>query len=219
MFVGARSPSERLQHVAPARFRRVEKLTAALQRDAAECVIAEFDGNRAMTRVPVLATARLVLREMDGADAPFILELQSEPAWLRFVGDKGVRNVEDARRYIETGPRASYAKNGFGLWLVESQDDGLPLGICGLIQRDSLPDVDIGFAFSERSWGQGFAHEAAAAVLAYGRDVLGIGRIVAITDPNNRASIRVLEKIGLRIERTWRGPADDAELLLFAPGG
>jgi len=172
-----------------------------------------------MTHVPVLATARLVLREMNRSDAPFILELLNEPAWLRFIGDKGVRDVEGASRYIETGPRTSYAKNGFGLWLVERQGDGLPLGICGLIQRDSLPDVDIGFAFSERFWGQGFAHEAAAAVLAYGRDVLGIGRIVAITDPDNRASIRVLEKIGLRQERTWRDPADDAELLLFAPAG
>lgn len=165
----------------------------------------------------VLETERLALRRIAIEDAPFILELVNEPAWLQFIGDKGVHCIEDACNYIRSGPMASYVENGFGLWLVEAHEGRVPLGICGLIRRDGLPDVDIGFAFLERHRRRGFAVEAATAVMAYGKSELGLERIVAITDPENHASIRVLEKLGLRFERTLRISADDVELSLFGP--
>ncbi|MGH8176253.1 MAG: GNAT family N-acetyltransferase, partial [Steroidobacter sp.] len=149
----------------------------------------------------VLETDRLVLRRLTEDDAPFIFRLVNEPSWLEFIGDKGVRSLEDAREYLRTGPLAMYARHGFGLYLVACKEDPAPLGMCGLIKRDSLPDVDIGFAYIPESWGKGYAVEAAAAVLAHGRDAFGLKRIVAITSLDNASSIRVLAKIGLSFER------------------
>ncbi|MFI4982343.1 MAG: GNAT family N-acetyltransferase, partial [Nevskiales bacterium] len=114
----------------------------------------------------VLETERLVLRRLVAEDAPFILELLSDPSWLRFIGDKGVRNLDDARLYIRIGPAAMYARLGHGLYLTELKDGGIPIGLCGLIKRDTLDDVDIGFAFLPQYRGQGYAREAAAATLA-----------------------------------------------------
>jgi ribosomal-protein-alanine N-acetyltransferase len=145
----------------------------------------------------VLETERLRLREFVPEDAAFILELVNEPDWLRFIGDRGIRDLDAARRYIEEGPRAMQAKHGFSLWCVESRRDGLPLGMCGLIKRDNLEHVDIGFAFLARHRGQGYAREAAAATLAQAR-ALGLGRLAAITDPANIRSIRLLETLGFQ---------------------
>jgi RimJ/RimL family protein N-acetyltransferase len=166
--------------------------------------------------VKVLETERLILRWMSTGDAGFILELLNEPSWLRFIGDRGVRTIEDARDYILNGPVAMYARLGFGLYLTELKEDGNPIGICGLIKRDFLDDVDIGFAFLPRYWGQGYAYEAASAVLAYGQGVLGLKRIVAITTPDNDRSARLLEKLGLRFERVVRYPDDSQDVRLFA---
>jgi RimJ/RimL family protein N-acetyltransferase len=163
-----------------------------------------------------LETARLLLRPLTADDAPFILELVNEPSWLRFIGDRGVRNLDDARRYVAEGPGAMYARHGVGLLLVESKEGGEPLGICGLIRRDALPDVDIGFAFVPRHWGKGYAHESAAAVLDHGRRDLGLRRIVAITSVDNESSIRLLEKLGMKYEQTIRMPGDSEDLKLFA---
>jgi RimJ/RimL family protein N-acetyltransferase len=163
-----------------------------------------------------LDTARLHLRPLTADDAPFILELLNEPSWIRFIGDRGVRTLGDARRYIAEGPGAMYERHGVGLLLVESKDDGDRLGICGLIRREALPDVDIGFAFVPRHWGKGFAFEAAEAVLEHGRRDLGLARIVAITSLDNESSIRLLEKLGMVFERTIRMPGEDEDLKLFA---
>lgn len=163
----------------------------------------------------VLETERLVLRRLSVDDAAFILELLNEPSFLRYIGDKGVRNVREAIRYLETGPLASYDRFGFGLYLVELKDAGVPIGMCGLIKRDSLPDVDIGFAFLPSFWSRGYAFESAVAVMTYGRDVLGLGRIVAITSPDNEASARLLEKVGLRYERLIKLADDQSEVRLF----
>jgi RimJ/RimL family protein N-acetyltransferase len=165
--------------------------------------------------VKILETERLVLRQMNVDDDKFIFDLVNEPAFIQNIGDKGVRTLEDARDYILTGPVASYAKFGFGLYLVELAETGAPIGICGLLKRDSLEDVDIGFAFLEKFWGKGFAHESAAAVMEYGRSVLGIERIVAITSPDNEGSIRVLSKLGLRFEKMIRMPGSDDDTRLF----
>ena len=165
----------------------------------------------------VLQSERLVLREFDLDDAQFILELLNEPAFLRFIGDKGVRTLGDAREYLTRGPIESYRRNGFGLYLAGLSEDGTPIGMCGLVKREGLADVDVGFALRSRYWSRGYAVEAARAVLAYGGESLNLGRIVAIAAPDNRASIAVLEKIGLEFERLIRLSADGPEVKLFGP--
>ena len=165
---------------------------------------------------PVLATERLVLRRLTEADAPFILVLLNDPAWLEFIGDKGVRTHEDARNYLRNGPIAMYEREGFGLFLVERRRDGIPMGMSGLIRRPSLADVDIGFAFLPDHRGQGYAHEAAAAVMAYGRDTLGLSRIVAIASPANARSAALLEKLEMVLEKTVMLDGHDHEVRLYA---
>ncbi|MFN2510226.1 MAG: GNAT family N-acetyltransferase [Pyrinomonadaceae bacterium] len=164
----------------------------------------------------VLETERLVLRRMTPDDAEFILKLVNEPSFIRFIGDKGVRSHADAVQYIQTGPMASYQRFGFGLYLVELKGRRVPIGMCGLLKRDSLPDVDVGFAFLPAFWSKGYAFEAAAAVKGLGKDVLGISRLVAITNPDNESSIKLLEKIGFRYERMIRLSEDAPEVKLFA---
>jgi RimJ/RimL family protein N-acetyltransferase len=159
---------------------------------------------------PIAATTRLTLREIDTADAPFILTLVNDPAWLRFIGDKNVRTQSDARRYIEAGPAAMYAQRGFGLWLAERREDGVPIGMCGLIKRDALPDIDLGFAFLPAFRGNGYAFEAAQAAVDFAWRRLGLRRVVAITAPDNDDSVRLLERLGFRFERMLR-LADDAQ--------
>jgi len=166
--------------------------------------------------VSVVATDRLVLRRLSTDDAEFILELLNEPSFLRFIGDKGVRTLDDAREYILRGPVDSYERNGFGLYLTVLKEGGVPIGICGLLKRESLEDVDVGFAFLPRFWSRGYAFESASAVMAYGRSALGLKRIVAVTNPDNDGSIRVLEKLGLRFEKMVRLSEDGPEIKLFA---
>ena len=163
----------------------------------------------------VLETERLVLRRMTADDAEFILKLVNEPSFIRFIGDKGVRNHADAVQYIQTGPVANYERFGFGQYLVELKDGRVPIGMCGLTKKDSLPDADIGFSFLPAFWSKGYAFEAAAAVKAYAKDVLGISRLVAVTIPDNESSIKLLEKIGLRFERMIRLSEDASEIKLF----
>lgn len=163
----------------------------------------------------VLETDRLVLRRLTLNDAPFILELLNEPSFLRFIGDRGVRDLQTARQYLLKGPIASYEKFGFGLYLVFLKESGDPIGICGLLKRDTLPDADVGFAFLPAHWRKGYAAESASAILTHGRRAFGLERIVAITSPDNLASIGVLEKIGLKFERLTRLGDDPREVRLF----
>ena len=164
----------------------------------------------------VLDTERLRLRLMTTADAEFIMQLLNDPDFVRYIGDKGVRTLDDAREYIRTGPVASYGRHGFGLWMVELKELGAPVGICGFLKRDTLADVDIGFAFLPQHRSRGYAMESASAVLHYGRNVLGLTRIVAITNPDNVESIRVLEKIGMSFERMIRITEHEPEIKLLA---
>ena len=156
----------------------------------------------------VLETSRLLLRWITTDDAPFIFELLNEPSFLRYIGDKGVRTLDDARNYILTGPVASYQRYGFGLYLVLLKDGEVPIGMCGLLKRDSLPDVDVGYALRPAYWSKGYAFEAASATLAHGRDAFGLRRIVAITSPDNASSKALLEKLGMRYEETLSLSAD-----------
>ena len=168
--------------------------------------------------MPVIETERLLLSKLGADDAPFILELLNEPSFLRFIGDKGVRTLEDAREYIRKGPVDSYDRRGFGLYLTRLKDGEVPIGICGLVKRETLEDVDIGFAFLPQFWSKGYAFESARAVLRHGREVIGLDRIVAITNPENQGSIRLLEKLGLRFERMIQLPESGGENKLFVPG-
>jgi RimJ/RimL family protein N-acetyltransferase len=164
----------------------------------------------------VLETDRLILRWLAIDDDEFILRLLNEPSFLRFIGDKDVRTVADARDYIRRGPMSSYEQFGFGLYLAELKEEGTPIGICGLIKREALQDVDIGFAFLPQFWKKGYALESASAVLAYGKDVVGLNRIVAITDPDNHTSISVLQKLGMAFHSMTKLSKDGAEVKLFA---
>ena len=169
----------------------------------------------------VIETPRLRLRHMTTADAAVILAVLNDPAFLAFVGDKGVRTVEQARAYLETGPIAMYAHRGFGQYLAELRETGTPVGICGLIKRDALPHADVGFALFPAFRGQGFAFEAASAVLDHARGALGMSAVLAITHQENVVSQRLLEKLGLRFERlvdlpSSNGRPREAPLKLYA---
>jgi RimJ/RimL family protein N-acetyltransferase len=149
-------------------------------------------------------------------DAEFILRLLNEPSFIRNIGDRGARTLDDARAYIRNGPGASYEKHGFGLWLVEARDSRVPMGICGLLKRDGLDDVEVGYAFLPEFWSKGYALESASASVAYARDVLGLKRIVAVTNGDNESSIRVLRKMGFEYERMVRLAEGTPEIMLFA---
>jgi len=168
--------------------------------------------------VDEIRTARLTLRRFTEDDAPFVLALLNDPDWLRFIGDNGVRTVEDARAYLRDGPLAMYARFGLGLLGVDLLASATSIGMCGLIRRDGVADVDIGFAFLPAYRSQGFAREAASATLAHGHDTLGLRRIVAFTAKDNSPSARLLAAIGMRLERTTTLPHSPEELLLFASG-
>jgi RimJ/RimL family protein N-acetyltransferase len=164
----------------------------------------------------VLETERLQLRMLSLDDADFILRLLNEPSFIQNIGDRGVRTIDDARAYILQGPIVSYEKFGFGLWIVETKSTGLPVGICGLLKRDVLDDVDIGYALLPEFWSQGYALESASAVLAYAKEKLGSKRVLAVVNPDNQSSIRLLEKMGFQYERMIRLAEDAAEIKLFA---
>ena len=173
-----------------------------------------------MKHRPVLETDRLALRRLDAdLDAGFILRLLNEPSWLRYIGDRGVRTLEDARRYMLDGPIDMYDRLGFGLFLAELRESGLPIGLCGLIKRDGLADVDLGFALLPEHCSKGYAFESASAVLSWGRRVLNIPRIVAITSPDNNASVRLLQRLGFRYERRIRLSTTAPDLLLYHLAG
>lgn len=163
----------------------------------------------------VLETERLSLRQLSLEDAPFILTLLNEPSFLRYIGDKQVRNIEGAEQYLLNGPIASYQQNGFGLYLVALKDAGTPIGMCGLIKRAELPDVDIGFAYLPDFWNRGYAFEAATAVMNYGHETLKLDRIVAITSLDNDASIKLLQRIGFTFESIIDLGKDREQVKLF----
>jgi|SRR5688572_4660235 len=144
---------------------------------------------------PIVETERLRLRPFRAADAPLLLELLNDPLWLRFIGDRNVRTLDDALGYVGK-LEASYARHGFGLYRVERKADGEALGMCGLVKRDTLPDPDLGFAFLERHRGAGYAEEAARGTLDHARRDLGLERIAAIATPDNERSVRLLERLG-----------------------
>jgi ribosomal-protein-alanine N-acetyltransferase len=166
-----------------------------------------------------IETDRLVLRPLTTEDAPFVVRLLNEPAFLRYIGDRGVRTVPDAEAYIREGPVRSYAAHGFGLYLVELKDGRVPVGLCGLLKREALDDVDVGYALLPEYASRGYAVEAARATLDHARDALGLRRVVALVTPGNTASTRLLAKLGMAFERTLRMPGADEDVELYATDG
>lgn len=164
----------------------------------------------------MLRTERLVLGQLDECDAEFIRGLLNEPSFLRYIGDRGVRTIDDARRYIREGPVAGYERYGHGLLRVALQGDDAPIGMCGVLKRDSLPEPDLGFSFLPAYWSKGYALEAAGAVMRHARDVLHVDRILAVTTHDNLPSMRLLGKLGFRFERMVQLGDDPAELRLFS---
>jgi len=164
----------------------------------------------------ILETKRLVLQEFSADDAEFILTLLNTPAWLEYIGDKNVRTIEDAVKYLENGPIKSYIENGFGLWLVLLKSSRTPIGMCGLVKRESLDDIDIGFALLPGYSKLGYGYEIAQATINYATNVLQINKIVAITDVNNVPSIKLLNKLGLHFEKKLKLSENDT-VLLFSP--
>jgi RimJ/RimL family protein N-acetyltransferase len=163
-----------------------------------------------------IETPRLLLRPLRSDDAPFIVELLNDAAFIRYIGDRGVRTLEQAHGYIVNGPIKSYEQFGFGLLCVQLKSDGMRLGMCGLVQRDYFPDPDIGFAFLPTFRSQGYACEAAQAVLGDGQQRLQLKRVVAIVQPDNSASLKLLRRLNFAIERRFKLSADDPELLVLS---
>ncbi|WP_395401982.1 GNAT family N-acetyltransferase [Pseudoduganella sp. UC29_106] len=145
----------------------------------------------------MIETERLTLRPLTEGDAAFYLQLVNEPSFIENIGDKGVRTLDDARNAIVTGPMAMHKALGYSLMLVQQKSDGAAIGMCGLIKRDTLPDTDIGYAYLPAYWGRGYAFEAAAAVVAFARDKVGLKRLLGIVSPRNTASNQLLRKLGL----------------------
>ena len=167
-----------------------------------------------MTR---LDTERLELHPFTEADADFVLRLLTEPSFLRYIGDRGVHDLDSARRYIADGPVAGYARHGHGLLRVVRRADGASIGMCGVLRRDSLPDPDIGFSFFPDYWSQGYAQESARAVMDHARQSLDIGRILAITTQDNEPSMRLLDKLGFRFDRMVTMGTEELRLFVSEP--
>ncbi len=163
-----------------------------------------------------IETKRLILSEFSLDDAPFILEMLNDPVWLEFIGDRGVKNLEDAQDYIVNKLKKGFDEQGFGMLLVKLKDSEIPIGTCGLLKRDYLDDLDIGFAFLPTFRGKGYATEAAAATIEWGREKLDMKRVLAFTDANNAASITLIKKLGMEFERLMSDfPDDDAKIRLY----
>jgi ribosomal-protein-alanine N-acetyltransferase len=165
--------------------------------------------------LPELETSRLTLRRLQFDDAPFVVALLNEPSFLENIGDRGVRTIEDAHRYLREGPMAMYSRHGFGLWHATTKADGAPIGMCGLLKRDNLPDVDIGYALFPAYWGRGFAEEAATAVIEHAGRKFGLTRLIGVVSETNSSSIRVLEKCGLVFERMVAMSPDEKPVRLY----
>lgn len=160
-------------------------------------------------------TERTVLEHFTVEDTAFILELLNTPSWLKYIGDREIKTKADAENYLLKGPVKSYADNGFGLYKVSLKDSSLSIGMCGIIKRATLNDVDLGFAFLPQYEGKGYARESAEAVLKYACESLKIKKIAAITVSYNQRSIELLKKLNFTFEQIIRIAGDDEELMLF----
>lgn len=164
----------------------------------------------------IIETERLNLRHLNPNDGEFILELLNEPDWIKYIGDRGIRTIDDSKKYIQDGPMEMYEEHGIGLCVVELKESTTPIGVCGLIQRDFLKDVDLGFGFLSKYWGKGYAYEAAQGTLTYGVEELGYHRIAGFTSLDNEKSANLLQKLGMKDEGKIKYASTAEYVRLFA---
>ena len=164
----------------------------------------------------ILHTERLLLREFTLDDAAFILSLVNTPSWLEFIGDRNIHSIEDAEAYLKNGPITSYKTNDYGLSAIVLKAIQTPVGMCGLVNRETTDYIDIGFALLPEYTGKGYAYEIAASTMDYAKNILGIEKVVAITNANNVSSIKLLNKLGLQFDKTVSLSVNDSALL-FSP--
>jgi len=163
----------------------------------------------------IMETERLLIKKLCPEDAPFIIDLVNSPGWLAYIGDRNIKTVDKAEKYLIGGPIESYSENGFGLWLVLLKEGNTKIGMCGLLKRNYLSHPDLGFAFLPEFMGKGYAVESALSVITYANEQLGIRQILAIVMPQNHRSIRLLEKIGMNFKDTIEVPPDKEVLSLY----
>ncbi|HIG43306.1 MAG: GNAT family N-acetyltransferase [bacterium] len=149
----------------------------------------------------ITRSTRLIIRTLDLDDAAFILELYNTEGFLRFISDRQIRNLRDAKAFLRLGPMKMYEKRGLGMYMVELRDGSIPLGVCGLLQRDYLDDVDLGYGFLPGFQGSGYALEAAMATVAVAKSRFGLDKLLAIVDAQNERSIALLLKLGMHFEK------------------
>jgi ribosomal-protein-alanine N-acetyltransferase len=164
----------------------------------------------------ICETERLIICQLTVQDAPFVLTLLNTPTWIQFIGDRGIKNMDEARNYLLNGPLSSYKRLGFGLFLVKLKEGDVSIGMSGLIKRDGLDNVDIGFALHPNYTGKGYAFESTAAVMKHAREVLKLTTIDAITTEDNARSIALLKKIGLQYKKMVTLPGNQKEYMLFS---
>lgn len=163
----------------------------------------------------VIETPRLLLKEFTSEDSEFIIKLLNSPGWLKYIGSRSVKTKEDAVNYIQNRIRRSYLESGFGFYKIELRANGAKAGMCGLVKRASLDEVDIGFALLPEYENNGYAFEASEAVMNFAKEKLKLHRLAAITVPYNNSSVKLLEKLGMKFERTIHLPDDTEALMLF----
>jgi RimJ/RimL family protein N-acetyltransferase len=165
----------------------------------------------------IIETNRLQLSKVTKDDASFILALLNTPLWIKFIGDRGVRTVEDAQKYIQEKIIKGYEDNGFGMYIIKLKNGDTPIGLSGLVKRPTLEDVDIGYALFDDFTGKGYAFEATKGVYNYGKTSLGLKRIVAIVNQDNKLSIKLLEKLGFYFEKMIISGEDELRFYANVP--
>lgn len=164
----------------------------------------------------VLETERLRLRRVTPGDAALMLAIWNDPAFVDFVGDRGIRDLDQALAAMQTGAFRLYTEFGYGPYAVSRKEDERQIGICGLFRREFLEHPDIGFALLPPFCGAGYAYEASVAVLAHARDDLGIDTVTAIVSPRNAASIGLIEKLGMTFDRSITMPGETDAISLYS---
>ena len=163
----------------------------------------------------IIETERLKLREFNSADGEMIFELLNSPGWLKYIGTRSIETTDDAINYIETKLRKGYKESGFGFYLVELKSTGEKIGMSGLVKRDGLDNVDVGFALLPQFENKGYAYESTAAVMKFAKEQLKLSKLAAITVPYNTPSIKLLEKLGMKFDKKINIPGDPEDLLLY----
>jgi len=164
----------------------------------------------------IIETERLRLREFNSSDGEMIFELLNSPGWLKYIGNRTIDTIDDAVNYIEAKLRKGYKDSGFGFYLVELKSTGEKVGMSGLVKREGLDDIDVGFTMLPQYENKGFAYESTAAVMIFAKEHLKLSKLAAITVPYNTPSIKLLEKLGMKFEKKINIPGDPEDLLLYA---